>query len=350
MKNIVVNYKVFSDKIGDKTILLLTDLHNYPGGRKTTLIDDVKKVGADAIVIAGDIQKPDRYAIGSESQENLKEFLSGISEDAPVILGLGNHDLYGADSEMEKGYKDLESARRGMVYPLSNESVVLDGVRYTEFHPEHDAFSPAIQDSGRALLEYERDFSKSGIKIQENDPLFNVLVCHNPVPIVQARMIRQFIKFDFTQEEFSKIVEFSRKVSRYDMVTSGHKHNGYIPLEWVLRKPKKYMEEGYWEMGLEKDTDRKVTKVRPWIFKKTDLCRGTQFISDSGKIIELCDGSFHIVDVVKGTEPMGITEEQAFELIKKHNMLPVAISGGVNKYFGIPVDSAELTKVDIVKK
>ena len=46
MKNIVINYKIFRDKINDKNILLLADLHDYPGKRKSSLIDDInnKKV------------------------------------------------------------------------------------------------------------------------------------------------------------------------------------------------------------------------------------------------------------------------------------------------------------------
>ena len=351
MKNIVVNYKVFSDKISDKKILLLSDLHNYPGGRKSTLASDIKNVNADAIVIAGDIQKADRFKEGTESQKNLVRFLSEISEDAPVILGLGNHDLYKADGNLERDYKELEKARCGMVYPLSNESVVLDGIRFTEFHPEHDTFSPAIQDSGRALLESERAYSKSDISIPENDTLLNFLVSHNHVPIAQARMVTQFMKFDFTQEEFIRIMEFCREISKYDIVGSGHKHNGYIPLSWTLKNPEKYMDNGYWEMGLEKNTNRKTTKIRPWIFKKTDLCRGTHYIGDSSvKIIELCDGSFYLVDTAKDTDPLLINEEEAYKLIKRHNMLPIVISGGVNKYFGLPIDKSEMTAINLVKK
>ena len=351
MKNIVVNYKVFSEKLEGKRIILLTDLHNYPGGRETTIVEDIKKENPDLIVVSGDILKADRYEIGSKSQENLKQFLSDVSEESPVFLGLGNHDLYGADSKMEEGYKDLETAKSGNVHPLSNESVELGNVRLTEFHPTHDVFSPAVQDSGKALLDFEEEFRESGLEVPENDPLYNVLILHNPVQFVQGRMISESLKLDISPEQFDRLTSLSEKLSKFDLVLSGHKHGGYIPLSMVMKNPEKYLDEGYWEMPMEKNIRGKVTMIRPWVYKKTNLCRGAQFVGNSkSRIIELANGSYYLVDSSGTKEPVELTEEKAKELIDKYNMTVDVISGGVNPFFNLPIGGSEITEIDVLKK
>ena len=351
MKNIIVNYKVFSDKLAGKRIILLTDLHNYPGGRKTTLVEDIKKENPDLIVVSGDILKADRYEKGSETQENLKRFLSDISEKSPVFLGLGNHDLYGAGAKMEEGYRDLANAESGQVFPLSNESVKHGNVRITEFHPTHDVFAPAIQDSGKALLDFETEFSTSGIEVPENDPLYNILILHNPVQFIQGRMISESLRLDINQECFERIRLLSEKLGRYDLVLSGHKHGGYIPLSSVVRNPEKYVDEGYWEMPMEKDIRGRITMIRPWVYKKTNLCRGAQFVGNSkNRIIELSNGLFYLVDDNSSLNPIQLTEEQAKELITKYNLTVDVISGGVNPFFNLPIGGSEITEIDVLKK
>ena len=350
MKSIVVNYRVLNDKIGNKNILLLADLHDYPGKRKTSLIEDINNEEADAIVIAGDIKQAKKYIIGSDSQKHLKYFLSGISEDKPVFLAKGNHDLFGANEETEKGYKDLENARPGMVFPLDNESYEFDGIRLTEFHPEHEAFAPSCQESGRALLKFNKDFIASGLVIP-NDKLYNILICHNPKIFAQARSVTEQVKLDFTQYELAQLIELSESLMSVDVCFSAHLHNGYIPVSKTIENPEKYMDKGYWEMPIEYDKNGNVTKIRPTVFKKTDMCRGTIFVGSVGfRIIELCDGSYYIQQEGHENDPLRISEEKAMIMIKQHRMTPIVISGGVNKFFNLPIDKAEITKVKLLKK
>ena len=179
MKNITINYKVFSEKSGNKNIIVLSDLHNYTMKKKIDLVDSILNNSPDLIIIAGDTLQALKYSKGSLSQKKLKDFLHDISEFSPVVLGLGNHDLYGATEETILGYKELENARSGMVFPLNNESIILGDTRIVEFHPRHDAFSPSIQERGNALLQFEEDYEKSDFYVPK-DELFNIVICHNP--------------------------------------------------------------------------------------------------------------------------------------------------------------------------
>ncbi len=350
MKSMVVNYKVFTDKISDKTILVLCDLHDYPGKRKTFLVDEILDCNPDIILIPGDIIKSQKYLDDSISKRRLMDFLKNISETSPVFLGLGNHDLYGATKETIEGYKSLEKANEGKVFPLSNESKVIDGIRITEFHPRHDAFSPAVQESGKGLLDFVGDYTKSGIYIPNDDRLFNILLCHNPKLFAQARSTGEHLKLELSNELFSALYNFTKEMEKYDLVASGHLHNGYMLLSKTIKNPEEYMDKGYWEMPMEKDINGNVSKIRPWVFKKTDMCRGTIFVGGTAeRIIELCNGNYYL-QKRSSDEPIQISEEEALNRIKILNMTPVVISGGVNKFFNLPIDHSEITQVRVLKR
>lgn len=350
MKNLVVNYRIINDKICDKNILLLSDLHDYKFNRNSSLIDDIKKEDSDLIVISGDILNTSKKMRYINYKKELKYFLSAISEKSPVFLGIGNHDLLFSENEKIDNYKDLENSRNGKVFALNNESINYQDMRITEFHPDHDAFSPSFQKNGIGLLLFKNDYEKSGIKIPQNDKLFNILICHNPKFFEQALSIGNHLDFDLDEEDFANLISFSSEMSKYDLCLSGHLHNGYIPLSLTMKNPSKYMDNGYWEMPIERDINRNIKFVRPWVFEKTNLCRGTIFVSNAKqRIIELSDGSYYYKDNL-GNAPVQITEEELLNINSRQKLTPIVISGGVNKYFNLPIDNAEITKVKLLKK
>ena len=61
MKNLVVNYNLFSNKIDNKNILLLSDLHDCSIIKSIQLIEDIKKEETDLIVISGDTMRSIKY-------------------------------------------------------------------------------------------------------------------------------------------------------------------------------------------------------------------------------------------------------------------------------------------------
>lgn len=347
MKSININYKVFNDKIDGKNIMVLTDLHDYPGRNNNQFIQDINSTEADLILIAGDILAAAKYQGLSLSLNDLEYFLSAISEGPTVALGLGNHDLFRMTDKGLSGYASLEKARPGKVFPLNNESIVSDNIRVVEFHPRHSAFSPAVQESGRGLIEFCEDFEKYGIVPDSNSPEFNIIMCHNPKIFAQARSIGEQSKLRITDEERARLYELAQLMKNYDLGVGGHLHNGYRDIDKILKNPAKYMDKGYWEMPKEKDSSGRVTMIRPWVFKKTDMCRGTFLIGDSEeRIIELCDGTYYYLKD-KDSEPIQITEEIAKNM---RDMTPFVISGGVNKFFNLPIDKSEITTVKVLKR
>ena len=347
MENLVVNYDVFSDKV-EKRIVLLTDLHDYPGGRTTSLAKDVKEINPDLIVIAGDILNGPKYKIGNESLKNLKYFLESLSEKSPVYLGLGNHDLFTRGDILE-GYYDLSSSKNGGIIPLSNETIEKDDVRIVEFHPRHSAFSPSTQESGRALLEFLEDFEENFPTVDE-DGHYNILISHNPKITAQAISFEEQKKLGLSTRDLERLQKVRDILRKFDLILSGHLHNGYRKVTTTVENPKKYMDEGYWEMPMEKDINGRITMLRPWVLKKTDMCRGTIYVGEGEeRILELCDKSYFYKQD-KTALPLQIEESLALKLIQNKRMIPIVISGGVNRFFNIPMDKSEITSIKVLKR
>lgn len=349
MKNLVVNYKVFNDKV-NKKIVTLADLHDYPGARKTTIAQDIDKLSPDFVIMAGDTLHGGKFAIDNISYQNLKKFLSELSEICPVIMGIGNHDLFGKTIEFDKAYRELEKARPGRVFPLNNESVISSDVRIVEFHPRHSAFAPASQESGYALTQYIEDLEKYGITPTENSKLFNILISHNPKIFAQARSLAEQRKLDLTQEQMETLRLISQIMKRFDLGVSGHLHNGYRKLKTTIKNPEKYMDYGYWEMPMEKDINGRVKFIRPWVFKKTDMCRGTIYVGDGEERILLLANGEYYYKRTKDSKPVLLGMNAALSIIKEKEMTPITISGGVNKFFNIPIDKSEITQIKVLKK
>ena len=176
MKNLVVNYDILSSI--DKRILILADFHNYSSDKAESLAKTIQQEEADLIILAGDIIQGPKYR-DKKSLENLRNFLSQISENAPVVLEKGNHDLVGYNEESRRGYLSLEEARPGMVFPLDNSAVTIDDMRVIGVCPSRPAFAPSLQESGAALRYFRRDWQEARLSREIDPNLFNILVCHN---------------------------------------------------------------------------------------------------------------------------------------------------------------------------
>ena len=348
MENFCINYKLLNDKT-NKKIVLLSDLHDYPGKRKSTLAEEVKEERPDFILIAGDNLQGPKYR-SRESIEQFKYFLSDLSEDCPVVLDIGNHDLVGWDNESEKGYRSLEDARKGRVFPLINDSVVAGDVRVVGFTPSRKAYAPSGQESGNALLTFMSDWEKDGKAPSEDDRRFNILLCHNPKIVAQAMCVHEQRKLEIPKDQKERLERIARQIRNFDMTASGHLHNGYRKTKTIEENPSKYLDRGYWEMPVEKDINGHISFIRPHILKKTDMCRGVIYISQfPDRVIQLSDRKYFYLPTKDG-EAIEIDEDKAIEIINTRNMKPIVISGGVNKFFNLPVDRCEYTTVRVLKK
>ena len=80
------------------------------------------------------------------------------------------------------------------------------------------------------------------------------------------------------------------------------------------------------------------------------MCRGTIYVGrDLSRIIELSNGKYYVLDK-RGADSKRISDIEAFEYATEKEMVPLVISGGVNKFFSLPVDKSEITKVHVLKR
>ena len=340
MRNLVVNY----DVIGriDKKILVLADFHNLSTKDAINLANSIQNEESDLIILAGDIIQGPKYR-DKRALENLKRFLAQISEGTPVVLEKGNHDLVGYDQESRKGYLSLENARKGMVFPLDNSAVTIDGMRIIGVCPTRPAFAPSLQESGGALLHFSKDFKEAELEKEIDPNLYNILICHNPKIFAQAISVDGQRHLQLTSEEAQELRELSEVLRKIDLVAAGHLHSGYIPLTSTIKNPDKYLDLGIWEMPMEKDIHEKTTFVRPWVMKKTDMCRGVIYVGpEEERFIQLSNGHLYFQD-----KPYNRPIQVSRGFIDMKGKVPIAISGGVNKYFNLPVDAAEITSVNV---
>ena len=255
MKNIVVNYDVMNKKV-DKNIIILSDLHDYPGKKKCSLSEDVKKEKPELIIVAGDILQGVKYR-DKKTLEELKYFLSSLSESCPVVLDRGNHDLIGFDEEAKKGYLSLEDARKGMVFPLFDSTVDFGDVTVTGLCPCRAAFAPSGQESGYALLRFAEDFKNHGQHIIDKSK-FNIIVFHNPKLFAQAVCFELQRGLSITPEQRIRLYEICNILLQYDMGAGGHLHNGYLLSDMIEKNPEKHLDYGYWEMPARKNIEGKI--------------------------------------------------------------------------------------------
>ena len=340
MKNLTVNYDILGKT--DKKILVLADFHSLSLEKALSLAKAIQEEDSDLIILAGDIMQGPRYR-DKKSLESLKRFLSQISENSPVVLEKGNHDLVGYDEESRKGYLSLEEARPGMVMPLDNSAVTVDGMRIVGVCPGRPAFAPSLQESGAALTYFAKDWLGSELGKETDPDLFNILICHNPKIFAQALSIAEHSRLSIPSEILEDLKQVSHELSKFDLCAAGHLHNGYLPLEIFLKNPDKYMDLGIWEMPMEKNSHEGIKLIRPWVFKKTDLCRGVVYVGpERDRIIQLPNDHFYYQDKPY-SKPLLVDRSYS------EGKIPVVISGGVNKFFNLPVDAAEITRANVKK-
>ena len=345
MKSLRINYDLFS-RLPVK-ITLISDLHDYPWNKNSSFLDELKSEETDVFILDGDLIQGTKYKEGQPLKE-LKYAVDSLSESAPVFLKKGNHDLIGYTSESEKWFKSLEEGRSGRVFAAHNESVIIPtngdtNLQIVDFTPSRAAFAPSGQDSGLAIKQAANDFLATDLprELSTDKNTIKVVTLHNPKFWTTGMSLSKLEQLGvLTDETF----EFAQWLYQFDMATAGHLHNGYILQELIKKNPGKYLDYGYWEMFLELDSKGNVKFVRPWVYKKTDSCRGAIYVGDGNeKVIQVSDGSFyHVVD----NNPAEIlNNEAALKIINEKGLKPVFISGGVNKFFSLPIDEPEITTI-----
>lgn len=200
----IVHYRVESSKIKkDHLFVILSDLHNKEYGEgNSKLVQSIKKISPEGILIAGDIltAKPEY------STEIASDLITLLAKDFPIYYGMGNHEtrlfLY------PEVYGDM-----GLTY---EEKISKAGVKLLK--NEHRILEDNIIVSGLNLeRKYYKRFKKREMEAdylnqvlgKKKEEMFQILLAHNP-------------------DYFEEYSDWGA-----DLVLSGHIHGGVMRLPFL---------------------------------------------------------------------------------------------------------------------
>ena len=326
MEIFVNKVKVLTRKPTNIKFTLVGDFHGiYRQKGFSKIVNSINDQDSDFLLVAGDICQGKTW----QNPENLKiliKVFSALAEAKPVFIIVGNHDLSKFNEVAKANFKSL--ARIPNVFPLLNENqdlTVGDEIVHVSglVTPSEDYVTAGGNFKTKLLhREDEREFEIASYvdELKKQDPLsddkFNILLSHDP---------RQ-----------TRMDEVYRQEKDYDLITGAHVHNGYMP------------------NAITGKTD--TLKDKDWLgvptgglVKNRTYTRGVIYGTNDYHVQQMPTGEWYLVEKEKYTP---ITAEQAEAIIldnrymSKNNFTPTVITGGVNKYNVLPIDSAEITNVE----
>ena len=195
-----VNYTLTSDKINEPVkIAVVSDLHStWYGKNQSTLINTLKQIHPDLILMPGDIVDDKKGPAGAVS------FVQQVTQIAPCYYCPGNHEKKGKKMSVEDAMKIISDA----------------GI------PILDGKSMEIVCNGNTL-------TLCGIQ----DPRYNK---HDDQPVEEDLRLMQEAGFDHVGEHWTVLLahrpERAEEYSRFpfDLIVSGHAHGGQVRIPGLI--------------------------------------------------------------------------------------------------------------------
>lgn len=295
---------------------LLADFHGSFNNKLATLIRNKE---TDYVIIAGDITNGYEWSNMIKVNE-IRRFISIIAEVHPVIIVLGNHDLYKINEEGFKNFKGLESIKN--VYPLYNEYAILNNNRFTNILPRIELFDSSTQDSRSTVNELVDIYSK--IKVADNSKHIEHLIAHNP--------------YHFISKEMKDII------SKYDIIETGHFHSGWIPTKYLIKNYETLLDKGVQELIQNKifKTDCNSLTSNP----KRNLARGLVYIYEDGYYLFLGNNKLYFYNKVCNRY-YEVNEEELITKLKKDKVPAIVISGAVNTFINLKMFYPSITNINL---
>ena len=193
-------YDIKDDKPRNKRIVVLSDIHYY--SRKNIkklnkILSKTETFKPDFICMPGDIF--DEKYIYDEGL--FCDWLEKLGNICPVIMSIGNHELYDNVYNDHRINKDVYDKVRKVknVYVLDNELVKIDGINFIGLSYTYEYYDVFNEHNKDYLIKYIND------KIDFNPKGYTVLLSHSPIELIK-------------EEVFNNL-----KCSRYvDLVVSGN--------------------------------------------------------------------------------------------------------------------------------
>ncbi|CDE95075.1 predicted phosphohydrolases [Clostridium sp. CAG:914] len=209
MKNIEIVKDILSSKKlkKDITFIHIGDIH-YNETTSAKKLEYIKYAIEDAhpdyIFITGDLLDRPKITKNKEKIKLLVSWLNSLGNIAKVFISLGNHDII-----LEEDYKFFNKLNDiNNIYVLNNQSYEDENVFISGFTlPTNYYYNIEKHEDEDALLET----LQNNFNLVTNLPKkkYKVALIHSPILLSEK-----------------KIVEKSKE---YDLVLSGHMHNGLIP-------------------------------------------------------------------------------------------------------------------------
>lgn len=187
------------NKTINKKILLISDIH-YTGykdiNKLKKLMKKIKTYIVDFICIPGDIIENKKL----KDNNYIIDWFFELSFIAPVIISYGNHDIYNKNNNYRNKACWEKLKKIPNLYILDNSGITIDGIYFYGLTNSFDYYYKYTNESKELMSKEIKNINKISSKN------YNILLCHSPLYI-----------HDMTDE-----------ISNYDLVLSGHMHNGMI--------------------------------------------------------------------------------------------------------------------------
>lgn len=209
MKNIEIVKNILSSKKlkKDITFIHIGDIH-YNETTSTKKLEYIKyaieDTHPDYIFITGDLLDRPKITKNKEKIKLLVSWLNSLGNIAKVFISLGNHDII-----LEEDYKFFNKLNDiNNIYVLNNQSYEDENVFISGFTlPTNYYYNIEKHEDENALLET----LQNNFNLVTNLPKkkYKVALIHSPILLSEKKVIE--------------------KLKEYDLILSGHMHNGLIP-------------------------------------------------------------------------------------------------------------------------
>ena len=199
---------VYNEHIKNELIIVhISDIH-FSINTKTKDLSKVKKeienINPNYIMITGDLIDTPSITNNKRKIKELLTFLTDIAKISKVLISIGNHDvLTNDDFRFFNKLNDLYN-----IYVLNSSIYQDDFIYVTGFTLPHDYYYNITgNESIDILLDTLNNNSKLINKLPKN--MFKVALIHSPIRLTNELVIK--------------------KLHEYDLILSGHTHNGMVP-------------------------------------------------------------------------------------------------------------------------
>ena len=209
----------------DTTISLFSDFHVSKDSNEkklTKVIDFLEKTDPNYIFLLGDITQDTNMPYNLMTK--LYKYLSTMGEIAPIYMIYGNHDLQKRKQgkwvkyENEDYYSMLNDVDNLTV--LDNETITLDeNIAITGINLPYKYYNVAYEDN-KLYLELLNEYIKRNLLGKLNNETYNIFLQHTPNNIIDKETYLEILK---------NIKEKLNRDINFDLIISGHLHNGLVP-------------------------------------------------------------------------------------------------------------------------